>query len=141
MMEHFMQLLSSIIKDPFQKVGKLSMLTFSEEQQILAEFNDTAVPYSTDKTVMELFEEQAAKTPDATAVVYEEEQLTYKELNEKANQLAHYLRSKGVKEETLVPICVERSLEMIIGILGILKSGEHMCQLIRGTQKSVLIIW
>ena len=72
---------------------------------------------------MDLFEEQVKETPEAVAVVFEEKQLTYGQLNERANQLAHYLRSKGVKAETLVPICIERSLEMLIGILGILKAG------------------
>ncbi|HEV8083743.1 MAG TPA: amino acid adenylation domain-containing protein, partial [Chitinophagaceae bacterium] len=123
MMEHFMQLLSSIIKEPFQKVGKLSMLTQAEERQMLIEFNDTAVPYSRDKTVVELFEQQAAKTPDAIAVFFEEEQLTYHELNQRANQLAYLLKSKGVKEDTLVPLCLERSHQMIVGMLGILKAG------------------
>jgi len=87
------------------------------------EFNDTKVDYPKDKTVIDLFEEQAKHTPQATAVVFEEQQLTYKELNEYSNQLAHYLRSKGVTEETLVPICIERSLQMLIGILGTLKAG------------------
>ena len=84
---------------------------------MLYEFNDTAVEYPQDKTIVELFEEQVVRTPDNVAVVFEAEQLSYQQLNEKANQLAHYLRSKGVREETLVPICIERSLEMIIGIL------------------------
>jgi amino acid adenylation domain-containing protein len=99
------------------------MLTAAEEHQLLVEFNDTAVDYPKDKTITDLFEEQASKTPEGIAVVFEEEQLSYKQLNERANQLAHYLRSRGVKEETLVPICIERSLEMIVGILGILKAG------------------
>jgi amino acid adenylation domain-containing protein len=123
MMEHFMQLLSSVIKEPFQNVGKLSMLTFSEEQQVIAEFNDCTVPYSSVKTVVELFEEQAAKTPDEIAIVFGEEQLTYQELNQRANQLAYLLKSKGLKENTLVPLCLERSQQMIVGILGILKAG------------------
>ena len=99
------------------------MLTREEEQQLLIEFNNTTVNYPKDKTIIDVFEEQVAKTPGAIAVVFEEEQLNYAALNEKANQLAQYLRSRGVKEETLVPICIERSLEMIVGILGILKAG------------------
>jgi len=99
------------------------MLTKAEEQQLLVEFNDTAVDYPKDKTIVDLFEEQAEKTPQAIAVVFEEEQLTYQGLNERANRLAHYLGSRGVKEETLVPICIERSVEMIVGIMGILKAG------------------
>src|SRR3954471_3881831 len=100
-----------------------STLSPTEKDQILVEFNDTKVAYPHDKTVIDLFEEQVRLTPQAVAVVFEDRQLTYKELNEYSNQLAHYLRSKGVKEETLVPICIERSLQMIIGILGILKAG------------------
>jgi non-ribosomal peptide synthetase component F len=123
MMDHFKELLVSIVKNPQQKIGELQMLTKAEEPQLLVEFNDTAVDYPKDKTIVDLFEEQAAKTPGAIAIVFEEEQLSYRQLNERANQLAYYLRSRGVKEETLVPICIERSLAMIIGILGILKAG------------------
>ncbi|HET9278299.1 MAG TPA: non-ribosomal peptide synthetase, partial [Flavitalea sp.] len=79
--------------------------------------------YPADKSIIALFEEQTSKTPGATAVVFEEQELTYKELNERSNQLAHYLRAKGVKKETPVPICIERSLNMMVGILGILKAG------------------
>ena len=81
------------------------------------------VAYPEDKTIHQLFEEQVEKTPDNVAAVYEDEQLTYWELNERANQLAHYLRARGVGPDTLVAIAVERSLEMIIGLLGILKAG------------------
>src|SRR5439155_10153737 len=76
-----------------------------------------------DKRIHELFEEQVERTPDATAVVFEDQQLNYRELNKRANQLAHYLRKLGVGPEVLVGICMERSLEMIIGLLGILKAG------------------
>ncbi|MFN2440233.1 MAG: amino acid adenylation domain-containing protein, partial [Chitinophagaceae bacterium] len=123
MRDHFKTLLSSIVKEPQQKISELQMLTKEEEQQLLVDFNNTAVDYPKDKSVVDLFEEQVEKSPDATALVFEEEHLTYKQLNEKANQLAHYLVSKGVKEENLIPICIERSLEMITGILGILKAG------------------
>ncbi|MEJ7675715.1 MAG: amino acid adenylation domain-containing protein [Chitinophagaceae bacterium] len=123
MMDHFKELLTSIVKSPQQKIGLLPMLTVEEEQQLLYEFNNTKIDYPKYKRIVDLFEEQAAKTPQSVAIVFEKEQLSYKQLNEKANQLAHYLRSRGVKQETLVPICIERSLEMIIGILGILKAG------------------
>ncbi len=123
MIAHFNQLLTTIVKDPHQKIGKLSILTPSEEHQLLVEFNDTDGSYSKDKTVVDLFEEQAKKTPDNIAVVFEKDKLTYNELNKRANQLAHYLQSKGVRQETLVPICIERSLEMIVGVLAILKTG------------------
>ena len=79
--------------------------------------------YPREKCIHQLFEEQVERTPDATAVVFEDQQLTYRELNKRANQLAHYLRKQGVGPEELVGICMERSLEMIIGLLGILKAG------------------
>ncbi len=105
-----------------KNIGNIEILPL-HEHQLLVEFNDTKADYPNDKTVVDLFEEQAAKTPEAVAVIFEEEQLSYQQLNERANRLAYYLRSRGVKQETLVPICIERSLEMIIGILGILKAG------------------
>ncbi|MBA3830264.1 MAG: amino acid adenylation domain-containing protein, partial [Taibaiella sp.] len=120
---YFVHLLESIVKNPSQKISKLKMLSAIEEEQILKTFNDTQVEYPRDKSIIDLFEAQAIKTPGAVALLYKQEELTYKELNERSNQLAHYLRSRGVKEEVLVPICIERSLEMITGILGILKAG------------------
>jgi acyl carrier protein len=124
MLAHFKELLKSVVKEPMQKIGELVMLTKAEEQQLLVEFNNTRVVYPGHKNIIDLFEEQVAKTPGATALVFEEEELTYGELNERSNQLAHYLRSKGVREETLVSICIERSSEMLVAILGILKSGK-----------------
>ena len=123
MIGHFKNLLSSLVKDPSQAVGKLTILSGEEEQQLLKEFNAVTIDYPKDKSVVSLFEEQVAKKPDTIAVVFENEQLTYRELNEKANQLAHYLQSKGVKQETLVPVCIDRSIQMIIGLMGILKAG------------------
>ncbi|HEY8781714.1 MAG TPA: amino acid adenylation domain-containing protein, partial [Mucilaginibacter sp.] len=123
MISHYINLLGSIVSLPASQVGRLSMLSESEEEQLLVEFNATAADYAKDNSIVDLFEEQAAKTPNATAVVFEEAQLTYKELNERSNRLARYLQKKGVKAETPVPICLERSAEMIIGILGILKAG------------------
>ncbi|HBV14238.1 non-ribosomal peptide synthetase [Chryseobacterium carnipullorum] len=120
---HYQEILQSIVASPATQVGNLSMLTGQERHQLLEVFNDTAVDYPKDKTVVDLFEAQAVKTPDAIAVVYEGEGLTYRELDERSNQLAHDLINKGVSAENLVGICMNRSLEMIIGILGILKSG------------------
>ncbi len=120
---HFIQLLKAIVKSPADQVSKLRMLSLSEEEQILKEFNDTSVNYPRDKSIVDLFEKQVLMTPRNVAVVFEGKGLTYEELNKRANQLGRYLRGRGVKEETLVPICIERSVEMIIGILGILKSG------------------
>ena len=101
---HFKNLLGSIIQTPGEKIAKLKMLEAGEERQLLKAFNDTAAEYPRDKNIAALIEAQALKTPDATAVVFEEKELSYKELNERANQLANYLQSKGIKEETLVPL-------------------------------------
>jgi len=123
MFAHFKALLYAIVADPGQSIGLLSMLSESEEEQLLVEFNDTQAAYAKDKSIVDLFEVQAAETPNATAIVFEEAQLTYKELNERSNQVARYLQKQGVKAETPVPICLERSPEMVVGILGILKAG------------------
>jgi amino acid adenylation domain-containing protein len=120
---HFQMLLEGIVADPEQRLSELPLITEPERQQILVEWNDTGRDYPKDKCVHELFENQVEKTPEAIAVVFEDHQLTYRELNQQANQLAHYLRRLGVGSETLVGICVERSIEMIIGLLGILKAG------------------
>ncbi|WP_144716314.1 non-ribosomal peptide synthetase [Flavobacterium anhuiense] len=123
MLLHYQGLLSDIVRDLHQPIGSLRMLTSEEEHQLLDVFNDTTVGYPKDKTIIELFEEQVMNTPDAVAVVYDGEELSYRELNERSNQLGRYLRDQGVQADTLVGICLERSLEMLVGILGILKSG------------------
>ncbi|EAZ91850.1 non-ribosomal peptide synthetase, partial [Crocosphaera chwakensis] len=123
MVNHFQNLLKGIVENPQEKVAKLPLLTEGEKQKILVEWNETEAEYPKDKCIHQLFEEQVKRTPDAIAVVYENQQLTYQELNEKANQLGHYLQKLGVKPDTLVGICVERSMEMVIGLLGILKAG------------------
>jgi len=120
---HFQVLLSGIVANPHHPVYQLPLLTEKEQHQLLVAWNDTATDYPQDKCIHQLFEEQVERTPDAVAVVFEDEKLTYRELNNRANQLAHYLRSLGVEPEVLVGICVERSLEMIVGLLGILKAG------------------
>ncbi|MCW5317887.1 amino acid adenylation domain-containing protein [Nostoc sp. KVJ3] len=123
MMGHFVTLLEAIVANPQQRIDQLPMLTQSEERQLLIEWNDTQVDYAFDKCIHQLFEEQVERTPDAVAVVFKNQQLTYRELNSRANQLAYYLQSLGVKPDVLVGICVERSLEMVVGLLGILKVG------------------
>ncbi|MEH2375500.1 amino acid adenylation domain-containing protein [Nostoc sp.] len=123
MMKHFQNLLVAIALNPQQPVALLPWLTQQERHQLLVEWNDTGVDYPQDKCIHHVFEEQVERTPDAVAVVYENQHLTYRELNCRANQLAHYLRSLGVGADVLVGICVERSLEMIVGLLGILKAG------------------
>ncbi len=123
MAENFQVLLEAIATKSARPIRQLPLLTDSQRHQLLLEWNDTVTEYATDKTIPILFEEQVQKTPHAIAVVFEEEQLTYQQLNAKANQLAHYLQKLGVGPEVLVGICVERSLEMIVGLLGILKAG------------------
>jgi amino acid adenylation domain-containing protein len=124
MAQHFHVLLKALISAPEASVLSADMLSAAERHQLLVEWNDTAKPYPDDKCIHELFEEQVAQNPDAVAVVFEGQQLSYAELNARANQLAHYLvTEKQVKPDMLVGICVERSLDMVIGILAILKAG------------------
>jgi non-ribosomal peptide synthetase component F len=123
MVSHYQILLEAVVADPQARLKDLPLLTEAERHQILVEWNDNKADFPQDKCIHQLFEEQVAKSPEAVAVVFEDQQLTYAQLNAKANQLAHHLRSLGVKPDTLVAICVERSLEMVIGLLGILKAG------------------
>ncbi|MFJ7936972.1 non-ribosomal peptide synthase/polyketide synthase [Peribacillus sp. NPDC096622] len=120
---HFENWLNEIVHHPDESFTKLPMLSDTEQKQLLEEWNDTDVVYAHKSLIHELFEQQVARTPEAVAVVYEGGQLTYQELNEKANQLAHYLQKRDIGPESLVGICVERSPDMIIGLLGILKAG------------------
>jgi non-ribosomal peptide synthetase component F len=123
LLTHFKQIVKTVISNPSITVGEIQMLSEAEKHQLLIDFNDTATNYPKDKTIIDLFVEQVQIRPDAVAAVFEGKQLTFQKLNEKSNQLAHYLRGRGVKAETLVPVCIDRSLEMIIGILAILKAG------------------
>ncbi|MEH2335593.1 amino acid adenylation domain-containing protein [Nostoc sp.] len=118
---HFQTLLARIVESPNQRIGNLSILSATEREQLLG--NEIQGIESEFLCLHELFEAQVEKTPEAVALKFEGQQLTYRELNQQANQLAHYLQTLGVKPESLVGICVERSLEMIVGILGILKAG------------------
>ncbi|WP_353569918.1 amino acid adenylation domain-containing protein [Candidatus Albibeggiatoa sp. nov. BB20] len=121
MKEHFLTLLSSIIDDSKQTVSNLDLLPASEQQQLIA-WNQTQQPYP-QRCAYQLFEQCVEQMPNNVAVVFEIQSLTYQQLNQKANQLAHYLRHIGLKTEGLVGICVERSLDMIVGLLGIMKAG------------------
>ncbi|MBD2567372.1 non-ribosomal peptide synthetase [Anabaena lutea] len=123
MLGHFQSLLESVVSDPSQRIYELSILTSAERQTLLVDWNNTQVDYPQFACIHQLFEAQVEKTPDTVAVVFENQQLTYQELNKKANQLAHYLQNLGVKPDTFVGICMERSLEMVIGILAIMKAG------------------
>ena len=108
---------------PNKSIATLPILTEPERRQILIEWNNTAADYPKDKCIHHLFEEQVERTPDAIALEFESQQITYGELNRRANQLAHYLMTLGIGPEKLVGICVERSIEMVVGFLGILKAG------------------
>ena len=123
MLGHFETLLEEIVDNPKQRVSDFPLLTAAERHQHLVEWNDTDKEYPKDKCLHHLFETQVERTPEAAAVIYEGRQLTYSELNQRANRLANYLQKLGVGPEVLVAICVERSLEMIVGLLGVLKAG------------------
>ncbi|MEX3622783.1 amino acid adenylation domain-containing protein, partial [Viridibacillus arvi] len=120
---HFIKLLEDISTNYEMKITEFELITIREKDQILYEFNNTNAAYPKDKTVKELFEEQVERTPNSVAIVFGEKQVTYRELNEKANQLARLLRSKGVKADEIVGIMLDRSVEMIIGIMGVIKAG------------------
>jgi non-ribosomal peptide synthetase component F len=123
LLEHLQTLLVNAIADPDQHLSNFSLLRDAERHQLLFECNGANTAYPNSQCIHQLFEAQVERTPDAVAVVYNEHRLTYRELNGRANQLAHYLRRQGVTAETRVGISVERSLDMLVGILGILKAG------------------
>jgi amino acid adenylation domain-containing protein/non-ribosomal peptide synthase protein (TIGR01720 family) len=120
---HFQTLLEGIAANPEQQVAMLPLMNESERHQLLVEWNQTATEYRRENLLHKQFEKQAAETPEAAAVIYEDQVLNYAELNTRANQLAHYLRELSVGPETLVGLYVERSIEMVVGMLGILKAG------------------
>ena len=123
MLGHYQVLLEGIVANPEARVAELPILTEVERHQLLVEWNQTEVDYPHDKCVHQLFEAQVERTPDAIALTCDGAQMTYRELNQRANQLARYLQKLGVGSETLVGICLERSFEMVIALLGVLKSG------------------
>jgi amino acid adenylation domain-containing protein len=123
MLGHYQTLLESVASDPGQRLSELPILTAEERARVLHEWNDTQSAFPSEQCIHELFEAQVRKTPEAVAVLYEEQALSYAELNRRANQLAHYLRGLGVKPDGRVAICVERSIEMIVALLGVLKAG------------------
>lgn len=122
MLGHYQVLLEGIVANPDQTIETLPLLT-ANEQTTIATWQQIKCHYPQDKCLHQLFEAQVEQTPNAVAVVFENEQLTYRELNQKANQLAHHLQSLGIGPQTKVGLCVERSIEMVVGILGILKAG------------------
>jgi len=121
---HFEKAVCSIVAGPADtRLKDLSIMTGAEKEQLLTTFNSAVAGYEKGKTIVDMICEQAARTPEAVAVVFEGESISYQELEERSNQLGNYLRKKGIREEQVVGICLERSFEMIIGILGILKAG------------------
>jgi len=148
---HFQTLLTAIVANPDQAIGKLPLLTEKEQHQLLVGWNQTHSDYPENKCIHQLFEEQVQRSPDANALEQEGEQLTYHQLNAKANQLAHYLQSLGVGPEVLVGIYLERSLLTVIALLAILKAGgaylpldpnypqERLADILDDAQVSVLL--
>src|SRR4029077_10764434 len=123
LLSSYVTLLEGIVAAPERRISELPLLSAAERARIVVEWNATAAEYPKDKCVHELFAEQAATTPDAIAVVYEDSGLSYGELDRRSNQLAHHLRGLGVGPEVVVGLCVERSLDLVVGLLGILKAG------------------
>ncbi|MGZ4111686.1 MAG: amino acid adenylation domain-containing protein, partial [Tumebacillaceae bacterium] len=121
-MKHFQQLLGSIVQNPDEHVSRLSLLNEQEREQQLVLWNETEAPYP-NVCLHNLFEEQAQKTPDAVAAIFGEQEMTYAELDRRANQLAHHLIKLGVGPDVPVGLCMDRSLEMVVGLVGVLKAG------------------
>ncbi|MEW7281314.1 amino acid adenylation domain-containing protein, partial [Aquimarina sp. 2201CG1-2-11] len=121
--ERILFMLKSIDRYINKPISLIPILTDIEKHQLLVDFNDTTVDYPKDKTVLDLFKEQVANIPDAVALVFEDKEMSYGELDERSNRLAHYLLDQGIDKETLIPICLDRGFDMIVGILGVMKSG------------------
>ncbi|HEY0375489.1 MAG TPA: amino acid adenylation domain-containing protein, partial [Pyrinomonadaceae bacterium] len=121
--EEYVTLLGGAVAEPERMVSRLPVVGDAERQQLLVEWNETGREYPRDRCIHQLFEEQVERTPENIAVLSEDEQATYHELNERANQLAHHLRSLGVGPEVVVGVCLDRSVEMVAAVLGVLKAG------------------
>lgn len=121
--QHFENLLTSIVANPDRQIARLPLLTAAEQQQLLRDWNRTKTTFPRESCMQELFEDQALRRPGAVAVMFDDGEMTYAELNRKSNQLAHYLRRRGVGPDVIVGVCLERSVEMIISLLAILKAG------------------
>ncbi|MEO8849447.1 MAG: amino acid adenylation domain-containing protein, partial [Casimicrobiaceae bacterium] len=120
---HFENILFQIAENRTEKISDLTILTHKERETLLTAFNNAEKVFTNTDSIIDHFEDQVNKTPGKVAVIFDAEEISYIELNKRANQIAHYLRKKGVTNETLVPICIERGIQMIAGILGILKAG------------------
>ncbi|HKN84609.1 MAG TPA: condensation domain-containing protein [Pyrinomonadaceae bacterium] len=121
--EHLQNMMRGVVANADEQIDKLPLLSESERQHLLYELNETAAEYPRESCLPELFEAQVELRRDAVAVVFGDRQLSYRQLNERANQVAHYLREQGVGPDTLVGLCVDRSPAMVVGLLGILKAG------------------
>jgi amino acid adenylation domain-containing protein len=120
---HFALMLESIASDPNKRISELSMLGDAESQEILAWCNRAVTPYPRQASIPELFEAEVERAPDAPALIFEQDRLSYLELNRRANRLARYLRSQGVRPDSPVAVCLERSIQLVVGLLAILKAG------------------
>jgi amino acid adenylation domain-containing protein len=120
---HYRAILEAAVRAPAEPIGSIRLLSPEEELRVLVQWNDTEADYPRDRTVVDLFDAQVARTPDAVAVVAGEERLTYAELATRANKVAHHLRAMSVGPDTLVGLCVSRSAAMVVGLLGVLKAG------------------
>ena len=123
MMAHYTRLIEAVLKQPNELLDGYSLLSKTEQKTLLEDWNETQADYPRDKCVHELFAEQAKQRPQAIAVVYQEQSLTYQALDKKSSVLARHLQNQGLKANQLVAICVPRSLDMLVGLLGILKAG------------------
>lgn len=151
LMAHYQVLLQNLIENPDTPVSQINMLTEAEYEQLTQTWNNTVAAYDREATIHQLFERQVEQTPEKTAVVFQGQQLSYRQLNERANQLAHHLRRLGVQPDQFVGLCVDRSLEMMVGLLGILKSGgaylpmdpkypkDRLAYMLEDTQASILL--
>lgn len=120
---HYQTILQNLLSNSNHSISSISMLSKEEEKQILQDFNNTTVPYPNDKNIITLWEEQVRLTPHKKAIIFEDTNMTYQELDEKSNQLAHFLQKNGAIEGEIIPILLDKSLEMIVSILAILKVG------------------
>ncbi len=120
---HFSSIVREILENPSKQLKEIDILSDEKKQELLEVFNQTKADYPYDKVFHQMFEEQVEKTPDRIALVYEHEQMTYRQLNEKSNQLARQLREKGIKNDSIVGVMADRSIDMIIPILAVLKAG------------------
>ena len=148
---HYQNILQEMVGNPEKKLGEIQMMSGEERRTILMEFNNTRVEYSREKTLQQLFEEQVRRTPENIALEFDAQSLTYRELNEKANQLARVLREKGTKPDTIVGVMTRRSMEMLIGIMAVLKAGgaylpidpeypaQRVAYMLEDSQASILI--